>query len=140
MSRWHDLVWLAWAGTLAYLIHQFEEHGVDLMGAPYALRGSLCATIGFADDATCPVPFSFITAVNVAAVWLAGPAAALLGRRRPLLALAFFAIPFVNAFAHVGPMVTSGRYNPGTLTAILRSECPPLSRPAIEGLLLRRLN
>src|SRR5882757_8572312 len=32
VSRWRDLVWLAWLGTLAYLIHQFEEHGIDALG------------------------------------------------------------------------------------------------------------
>src|SRR5512139_349657 len=49
VSRRHDLVWLAWAGTLAHLVHQFEEHGVDAEGADYAFRGFLCAGVGFAD-------------------------------------------------------------------------------------------
>jgi hypothetical protein len=119
VSRWKDLVWLTWTGTLAYLIHQFEEHGIDVTGAPYAFRGSLCASVGFADAGNCRIPFSFITAVNVAAIWLAGPAAALLGRRWPVLALAFFSIPFVNALAHIAPMVGSGHYNPGVVTAIV---------------------
>lgn len=119
VSRWRDIVWLAWAGTLAYLVHQFEEHGVDAEGADYAFRGFLCASVGFADPKSCPVPYSFITAVNVAAVWLAGPASALLGRRWPLVALSFFAIPFVNLFAHLGPAVAHGAYNPGLVTAIV---------------------
>ena len=103
VSRWQDLPWLAWAGMLVYLVHQFEEHGV-----------------GFADPKTCLVPYSFITAVNVAAVWLAGPAAALLGRRWPALALAYFSIPFVNLFAHLGPSLASGgTYNPGEATALV---------------------
>jgi hypothetical protein len=119
VSRWRDIAWLAWLGTLAYLVHQFEEHGVDLEGAPYAFRGSLCAFLGFADPGTCPVPPSFITAVNVAAVWLLGPAAALLGRRRPLIALSFFSVPSVNLVAHVASAVRDGAYNPGLLTAIV---------------------
>jgi hypothetical protein len=119
LSRWHDLVWLAWTGTLAYLVHQFEEHGIDAEGSHYAFRGFLCASAGFADTATCPVPYSFITSVNVAAVWLAGPAAALLGRRWPARALAFFSIPFVNAFAHIEPAVTHRTYNPGLVTAVV---------------------
>ena len=73
VSRWRDIVWLAWAGTLAYLVHQFEEHGVDLLGATYAFRGELCRNLGFPDIQTCPVPFSFITAVNISLVWLFGP-------------------------------------------------------------------
>jgi hypothetical protein len=119
VSRWHDLVWLAWAGTLAYLVHQFEEHGVDAHGDAYAFRGFLCATVGFADHKTCPVPLSFVTAVNVAAVWLAGPAAALLGRRWPLIALSFFSIPFVNLFGHIVPALRQGTYNPGVVTSIV---------------------
>jgi len=119
VSRWHDLVWLTWAGTLAYLVHQFEEHGVDALGAAYAFRGALCAAVGFADPQDCPVPFSFITAVNVSAVWLAGPASALLGRRWPLIALSFFAIPFVNLFAHLVPSLAHRAYNPGLLTAVV---------------------
>jgi hypothetical protein len=119
VSRWNDLPWLAWAGTWIYLVHQFEEHGIDAEGGRYAFRGFLCANLGVADPATCPVPYSFITSVNIAAVWLAGPAAALLGRRWPALALAYFSIPFVNMFAHVGPAIAQGGYNPGVVTAIV---------------------
>jgi hypothetical protein len=119
VSRWRDLVWLAWAGTWIYLVHQFEEHGIDAEGGHYAFRGFMCATLGFADPATCPVPFSFITSVNIAAVWLAGPAAALLGRRWPALALSFFSIPFVNAFGHLVPAAIAGTYNPGVATSIV---------------------
>lgn len=119
VSRWHDIVWLTWLGTLAYLVHQFEEHGVDAHGAEYSFRGFLCASLGFSDPNACPFPPSVITAVNVAAVWLLGPAAALLGRRWPLIALSFFSVPSVNLIAHVAPAVMEGTYNPGVLTAIV---------------------
>jgi hypothetical protein len=119
VSRWQDLVWLAWAGTLAYLLHQFEEHGIDAEGAHYAFRGFMCATLGFPDAKTCQVPLSYITSVNIAAVWLAGPAAALLGRRWPALALSYFSIPFINFLGHTVPYLINGTYNPGVLTAIL---------------------
>lgn len=119
VSRWQDLVWLTWAGTLAYLLHQFEEHGIDAEGARYAFRGFMCGTLGFPDATTCPVPLSYITSVNIAAVWLAGPAAALLGRRWPAVALSYFSIPFVNFLGHTVPFLASGTYNPGVLTAIL---------------------
>jgi hypothetical protein len=118
-SRWHDLVWLAWAGMLAYLIHQFEEHGIDAEGTAYAFRGNVCRNFGFTDLQACPVPFSYINAVNVSAVWLFGPVAALLGRRRPELALAFFSVPFVNIFFHLAPAVVQRSYNAGLLSAIV---------------------
>src|SRR5690606_10379230 len=56
---------------------------------------------------------------NIPVVWLAGPVAALLGRRRPALALAFFGVPAVNAVAHIAPAVADGGYNPGLATALL---------------------
>jgi hypothetical protein len=118
VSRWRDLSWLAWAGTWIYLVHQFEEHGIDAEGGRYAFRGFMCATVGFADLGRCPVPYSFITSVNIACVWLAGPAAALLGRRWPALALSFFSIPAVNAIAHLAPAAIDGAYNPGVVTSI----------------------
>lgn len=119
VPRTRDMAWLAWAATAAYLLHQFEEHGVDAAGMPYAFRGVLCAAFGFADAAACPIPEAFITAVNLPVVWLAGPIAALLGRRWPAIALGYLSVPAVNAFAHVGPAVATGAYNPGLLTAVL---------------------
>ncbi len=119
VSRWRDLVWLAWLGTLAYLVHQFEEHGVDALGATYAFRAEMCRNFGFPDVQTCPIPFSFVTAVNISVVWVFGPTAALLGRRRPELALAFFAVPVINAVPHIVPAAALGTYNAGLLTAIV---------------------
>lgn len=119
VPRTHDMVWLAWAATTAYLLHQFEEHGIDVEGMPYAFRGLLCAKFGFADAATCPIPDAFITAVNIPVVWLAGPISALLGRRWPAIALSYVSVPAVNAIAHIGPAGVAGSYNPGLLTAVL---------------------
>lgn len=117
--RMRDMAWLAWAATAAYLLHQFEEHGIDAQGAPYAFRGMLCMRFGYADVTICPIPESFITAVNISVVWLAGPIAALLGRRWPAIALSYFSVPAVNAFAHIGPALAAGDYNPGLLTAVV---------------------
>jgi hypothetical protein len=119
VPRWRDLVWLAWAGTCAYLIHQFEEHGIDVKGQAYAFRASLCATLGFPESTSCPIVPRFITAVNIPAVWIAGPISALLGRRWPVIALSFFSVPFANAFAHLAAAVAQGTYNPGLLSAIV---------------------
>jgi hypothetical protein len=119
VSRWRDLVWLAWLGTLAYLIHQFEEHGIDALGATYAFRGEMCRNFGFPDVETCPIPFSFVTAVNISVVWVFGPATALLGGRWPELALAFFSVPIINTIPHIVPAVAQGTYNAGLVTAIV---------------------
>lgn len=119
LPRVRDPVWLAFAATAAYLVHQFEEHGIDAEGAHYAFLGTLCSTFGYADAASCPIPPAFITAVNIPVIWLAGPAYALLGRRWPALALAFFSVPAVNALAHIVPALVEGAYNPGLATAVL---------------------
>ena len=119
VSRWRDLVWLTWAAVFAYLVHQFEEHGVDVQDRVYAFRGFLCGEIGFADPDTCPVPLSFITAVNIAGIWVAGPLSALLAARWPVIGLSFFAIPAVNLFGHALPALTLQQYNPGLVTAVV---------------------
>lgn len=118
-SRWNDPAWLAVLGLPLYMVHQFEEHGIDLAGVHYAFRAALCGTMGFADVSACPIPFSFITAVNVGSVWGASALAYAFGRRRPLIALSAYGIPLVNAVPHVASALKDQGYNPGLLTAIL---------------------
>lgn len=118
ISRWRDIVWLTWAALFAYLVHQFEEHGIDAQGKAYAFRAVMCNQLGFAAANTCPVPISFITAVNVPLVWVAGPLSALLAARWPVIGLSFFATPAVNLFSHVLPALTLPGYNPGLITAV----------------------
>lgn len=117
--RTRDLACLVWAATAAYLLHQFEEHGVDARGAAYAFRAELCGIVGYPDAAVCPAPEAFITAVNLPLVWLAGPIAALLARRWPAMAVGYLGVPAVNALVHLGPALAGGGYNPGLLTAVL---------------------
>ena len=114
-----DVVWLTWVATAAYMLHQFEEHGVDATGAHYAFRAALCGTFGFGQLHECRIPESFITAVNLPAVWIAGPACALLGRRWPAVALGYFGVLSINAIAHIAPAIIDGDYNPGLLTSVL---------------------
>lgn len=119
VPRTRDVVWLTWAATAAYMLHQFEEHGIDARGVHYAFRGALCATFGFGDIAECRVPEAFITAVNIPVVWIAGPVCALLGRRWPAIALGYFGVLAINAIAHIAPAIKDGVYNPGLLTSVL---------------------
>lgn len=119
VPRRQDLAWLTWAAVAAYLLHQFEEHGIDALGRAYGFRAGMCGVLGFPDAATCPIPEAFITAVNVPLVWFAGPIAAMLAARRPLIALGFFSVPLVNAPAHLLPLLAGQGYNSGLLTAIV---------------------
>lgn len=119
ISRWHDLPWLVWLGLAACLLHDFEANGVDLRGMPYAFRGDLCRVLGYRDAIACPVPLSFITVANVAAVWGAGVLSALLARRWPAIGLSFFALVLVKAVLPMGASVLEGRYTPGVMTGCL---------------------
>ncbi|MGQ9371450.1 HXXEE domain-containing protein [Azospirillum sp. ST 5-10] len=117
-SPWFDVGWLAALGAPVYLLHQVEEHGIDLHGVPYAFRGALCASLGFPDAAACPVPVPFITAVNVGTVWGAAALSVAAGPGRPALALSAYGIPLVNALVHLGDAARhGGAYGAGLLTA-----------------------
>lgn len=118
-SRWHDTAWLAVLAIPLYMLHQVEEYGIDLQGVRNAFRGALCGKLGFPDAATCLIPFSFFTAVNVGTVWIASVLAAVIGRRRPLLALSAYGIMLVNALTHIMVALHDRAYNPGLLTAVV---------------------
>ena len=120
VSRWRDPTWLSWAGATAYLIHNVEEYGIDLLGRTDAFPLSMCQMFGFPDTAHCPVPPAFFTAVNVPMFWFAAPVAAWLSRRHVLVGLAIYGVMSVNVVAHVaGGLVAGSIYNPGWLTATL---------------------
>ena len=48
VSRWRDVVWLAWLAVPLYWIHQFEEYSLPVMGLPYSLPDMVCRQFGFA--------------------------------------------------------------------------------------------
>lgn len=102
-----------------YLVHQFEEHGVDLLGRRFAFLGDICATVGEPDVARCPADAAFIFVVNVVACPMAFVMPLVWRRTRPLLAAFGWSVPLVNAVAHVGTAVVHRAYNPGLLTAAI---------------------
>jgi hypothetical protein len=100
-----------------YVLHQFEEHGIDARGHVYAFRAALCHTL-HQPQATCPADEAFIFAVNVGGVWLAGALAAFASSRRDAAGIAILGLPFVNGVVHIAAAVRERAYNPGLLTAI----------------------
>jgi hypothetical protein len=48
-----------------YLVHQFEEHGVDVLGRPYAFLAELCSGLGHHDLLNCPADAAVLFPVNV---------------------------------------------------------------------------
>lgn len=117
-ARFTDPTWLLWLPLPVYMLHQFEEHGVDLFGRYYHFQADLCLTLGYADTASCPATELFIFAVNVGTVWIAGMVAGLVGTRRPLAGAGMLGLLAVNALAHFGLSVRDGGvYNSGLLSA-----------------------
>jgi len=118
-ARLRDAGWLLWLALPVYMLHQFEEHGVDALGRSYAFQGGLCSVLGYTGPvAGCPATVAFIFAVNVGSVWISLGAGALSGARRVLIGAAGLGIPTVNAVVHVVPAIRTGAYNPGLVTAL----------------------
>ena len=102
-----------------YLVHQFEEHGIDGLGRHYAFLGELCATLGHPDLASCPADPGFIFAVNGLGCWFAFALPFVYGKTKPLVAACAWGIPIVNAVTHIASAIAHGAYNPGVLTSVV---------------------
>lgn len=135
--RWRDPSWLACTFLPTYMLHQFEEHGIDLLGRRYYFLVDMCRTLGHADLSTCPADRAFILAVNVGAVWGLGVLAIVLARKNPLIGICAFGVCIVNAVAHLAGAIAHGAYNPGVLTSVVLFA--PLSYYIVRTLDRRRL-
>ncbi|MDQ7981690.1 HXXEE domain-containing protein [Paraburkholderia sp. SARCC-3016] len=119
-SRWRDPVWMSWMATVAYLLHNVEEYGVDLLGHSHAFPNALCASLALAPFPACPIPPAFFLAVNIPLFWIVGPLAALLSPRHRLVGFALYSVIAINGVMHVATVFRTGQlYNPGLLTALL---------------------
>ena len=117
--RWRDPAWLLCLMLPVYMLHQFEEHGVDLLGRRFHFLVDMCGMLGHPALGTCPADPAFILAVNVGGVWAAGLCAIVWRRRNPMVGACAFGIPLVNGLAHLGPAITHRAYNSGLLTGVL---------------------
>ena len=120
-SRWRDPVWLAWLAPAAYMIHQFEEYGIDAHGTRFAFPDFLCVSVGMPPYPACSLPEPFFAAVNIPAIWIAGLACGLLSRRHPFVGLGLYGLHSTNALSHVGVALINGAYNPGALASAVIS-------------------
>jgi Protein of unknown function with HXXEE motif len=119
-SRWNDPLFVLPLLWPMYLVHQFEEHGVDLLGRHYAFLSDLCATLGHAGNPTgCPADAPFIFAVNAVGCQIAFALPFFFRRKNPLVAACAWGIPLVNGVTHVVATLVRGVYNPGVLTSVL---------------------
>ena len=119
-SRWRDFVWLSWMAVVAYLLHNVEEYGIDLLGHRHAFPDALCAALKLPPYPGCPIPPAFYLAVNLPLFWIVAPLAAVLSRRHPLVGFALYSVIFTNGLVHLVMVLVLGEaYNPGLLTAVV---------------------
>jgi hypothetical protein len=118
-SRWRDPVWLVCLVLPVYTLHQFEEHGFNLLGQRFHFLVEMCGIIGHPALAGCPADRAFILAANLGGAWIPGLCAILWRRRNLMVGACAFGVPLVNAGTHIGSGVIRGAYNSGLLTSLV---------------------
>ncbi|MEM9007904.1 MAG: HXXEE domain-containing protein [Cyanobacteria bacterium P01_F01_bin.86] len=107
---------------VAYLIHQFEEHWIDLFGNHYAFynyfNAVLLGVLGSPDSSVMPVSSAALFVINTSLVWLVGIMAIWRSPNHLFPVLAMNGIVLVNAISHILSGIVNLSYNPGLLTAI----------------------
>ena len=108
---------------VAYVIHQFEEHWVDLLGEQYAFYSDVNQLILSALNAKAstimPLSPEAIYVINTSLVWLVGILAIWRSPKHLFPSLAMAGITLVNGMSHVGLGIAKQSYNPGLLTAVV---------------------
>lgn len=107
---------------VAYIVHQFEEHWVDLFGRRYAfkpyLNEALSGLSGDPDKVDILSDAS-VFVINTSLVWLVAALAVWRGCQHIFPTLCMAAIVLVNAISHIVIGTASLSYNPGLLTAVV---------------------
>ncbi len=114
LARFH------WILLTVYLVHQFEEHGVDLRGRAYfflTYARNLLGELGAASGFTL-TPLA-IYRTNTIFVWLPFLAAVWGHRRFIWPGLAAGGLVLTNAILHIGIALWREEYNPGVGSAIV---------------------
>lgn len=118
-SRWRDPVWLAWLMAAVYMIHNFEEYGIDALGHTHAFPVATCSILQQPPYPGCAIPPGFYLAVNIAGVWVGTILAAMFSWRNKAVGLSYAGLLITNGLSHVGEFAISGKYNPGVATSIV---------------------
>ena len=116
-----DIALIAYILTASYLVHQVEEHWIDLLGREYPLYeflNGLIATL-FGEDKYGILTRSGIFYINAGMVWTAGFLAILTSPKQVFPVLAMAGIMLVNGIAHILNAVIAAEYNSGLATGIL---------------------
>ncbi|MEO1328606.1 MAG: HXXEE domain-containing protein, partial [Pseudomonadota bacterium] len=105
----------------SYLLHQFEEHWVDLLGRLYPLRDMLNEMLAkYAGDAARgAMSGEAIFYINTGVVWLVGFLGIWRAPDHLFPSLAMAGVMIVNAVFHVLNTVADHAYNPGLATGLI---------------------
>ena len=107
---------------VAYIMHQFEEHWIDLFSHQYAFYGDvnklLLEVLGASDAAVGPLTPESIFVINTSLVWLIGAIAIWRSPEHIFPSLAMAGITLVNGISHIALGIAKQSYNPGLLTAV----------------------
>ena len=124
-SGFSDIKLIAVLLLVAYIIHQFEEHWIDLYGREFAFQSALNQLVGSAfnvqtENGDVPeiLTRASVFVINTSLVWLVGALAIWRGNTDIFPVLAMIAIAFVNAISHIASALATGGYNPGLLTSV----------------------
>jgi len=119
ISRWRDSVWLSWLVIPIYMLHEFEEYGIDFLGTRHAFPEGLCNALRLENYPQCPIPHTFYLFVNIPLVWVFAPVAASFCRKNQLVGLGLYSVVITNGIVHLLTFVLMGRYNPGVFTSFV---------------------
>lgn len=107
---------------ILYLIHQYEEHWIDLFGNEYSFYYSvnrMLSEILSPSSPISPLTKEAIFVINTSLVWLVGVNAIWMSDTRIFPTFAMTAITLVNAITHLAAGIVKWSYNPGLVTSIL---------------------
>lgn len=108
---------------IAYIIHQFEEHWIDLYGNYYAFydfnNNFILKNLGAPDSEIRPLTKEAIFIINTSLVWLVGVLGILASPKHNFPLICMASIILVNGIVHVLAGMATFQYNPGLLTSIV---------------------
>jgi hypothetical protein len=108
---------------VVYILHQYEEHWIDLFGNHYAFLGHVNDLFtrfsGCEARSPCPLTPAAVFVINTSLVWLVGVLAIWRAPSHLFPALAMAGIVVVNAVTHIVAAILRQEYNPGLLTSLV---------------------
>lgn len=108
---------------IAYIIHQYEEHWIDIFGNYYAFydfnNNFILDALGAPDDSIKPLTQASIFVINTSLVWLVGAMAIWRSPKHMFPSVAMASIIVVNGVVHIVAALVNWNYNPGLLTSIV---------------------